>query len=325
MNLPKKPIEELFAAMYHGKQNFADFIGADVASLYTTKTPRIGSKRRTLHVPSDKLRAYHEFLNLFVFEFLPVNTSIAFAYRKGSSAADAVRVHKDGRHFLVNDLADFFPSIDVSLVRSTLIVGATACPVEALESHLSRILQLVCIGDALPLGFATSPILSNAALFAFDTALQKACESRSLVYSRYSDDLIISGSDRDEVAGAGKIVEGLLHEHFGEKLRLNPFKSKSLHLGSKVRILGMVLLPNGKVTVDAKLRANIEVLLYFYLKDRAKFAEFAKKVTGEPDKAEARLSGWLNYINSVDQDYLDKLRMKYGSALVDRFVHRSFG
>ncbi|MBC5766062.1 RNA-directed DNA polymerase [Ramlibacter sp. GTP1] len=311
--------------MFHGKQKFADFIGADVTSLYTTTTPRIGSKRRTLHMPSDKLRAYHEFLNLFVFEFLPVNTGVAFAYRKGVSAADAVRIHKHGRHFLVSDLADFFPSIDVSLVRATLVGGAMASPVEGLESNLDRILQLVCIDDALPLGFSTSPVLSNAVLFAFDTALQKECESRSLVYSRYSDDLIISGSDRDEVHGAGQIVEGLLREHFGEKLRLNPFKSKSLHVGSKVRLLGVVLLPNGKVTVDAKLRANIEVLLHFYLKDRAKFADFAKKVTGEPDKAEARLSGWINYINAVDQEYLDKLRMKYGSALVDRFVHRSFG
>jgi RNA-directed DNA polymerase len=44
-----------------------------------------------------------------------------------------------------------------------------------------------------------------------------------------------------------------------------------------------------------------------------------------PAKTEARLAGLLNYVNTVDQSYLEKLRRKYGAAVVDVFLHRSFG
>lgn len=83
----------------------------------------------------------------------------------------------------------------------------------------------------------------------------------------------------------------------------------------------MVLLPNGTVSVDASVKNEIEVLIHFYLRDRNKFSD---RVDGDPRKAEARLSGLLNYVNTIDQAYLDKLRKKFGVAVVDYFLHRSF-
>jgi hypothetical protein len=82
----------------------------------------------------------------------------------------------------------------------------------------------------------------------------------------------------------------------------------------------MVILPNGKVSVDIKFKKEAEVKLHYYLTNKDKFTE----ITG-PDfnSAVEKISGQLNYVNTVDPGYLDKLRKKYGATIVDMFLHKS--
>lgn len=82
----------------------------------------------------------------------------------------------------------------------------------------------------------------------------------------------------------------------------------------------MTILPNGMLTIDAKLKVEIEVLLHFYIKDKQKFLD---KIQTDSASALIKLSGYLNYINTVDQNYLNKLRKKYGASVIDMFVRGS--
>lgn len=88
-----------------------------------------------------------------------------------------------------------------------------------------------------------------------------------------------------------------------------------------MKILGMLILPNGQITVDPNIRKEIEVLLHFYLTNKEKFLD---KVDGDLDAGSERIVGYLNYVNAVDGEYLDKLKRKYGVATVDMFLHRAF-
>jgi RNA-directed DNA polymerase len=318
---PKQPIEVLFNAVFHNKWRFTDFANATVAANVSAKTFTQSGKTRNLLVPNEKLKACHEFLRLFLLDFLPLNKDVVFSYRKGISAFDAVVRHARNKSFFVCDIANFFPNIKQSRVRSTLLTAKDSCPVEDLESWLDRIVDLVCVNDSLPMGFSTSPAISNAALMPFDNALKAYCDSKGLVLTRYSDDITVSGQDSAALEGIQDQIRALLQDTMHGELSLHPKKSKFLHSGAKIKLLGMVLLPNGTVSVDASVKDEIEVLIYFYLRDRSKFAD---RVDGDPRKAEARLSGLLNYVNTVDQTYLDKLRKKFGVAVVDYFLHRSF-
>jgi len=109
---------------------------------------------------------------------------------------------------------------------------------------------------------------------------------------------------------------------FGGRLRLHRGKSKYLHRGGKIKLLGMALLLNGTISVDTSIKNKIETMLHLYLRDRERFNTMQEVGTA---KTEARLAGLLNYVNTVDQLYLEKLRRKYGAAVVDMFLHRSFG
>lgn len=319
--LRKQPIEVLFNAMYHGKWRFADFAGASVEANISSKTFTQSGKSRELVIPSEKLKICHEFLRLFLLDFLPVNKDVVFSYRKGMSAYDAVARHAGSKSFFVCDIADFFPSIKKLRISSTLLTAKDFCPIEDMDIWLERIVDLVCVNNSLPIGFSTSPAISNAVLIPFDNALQTYCNSKGLVLTRYSDDIIVSAQDSELLNGIQDEVGALLQDTMQGQFSLNPRKSRFLRSGLKIKLLGMVLLPNGTVSVDAGVKGEIEVLIHFYLRDRSKFAD---RVDGDPRKAEARLSGLLNYVNTIDQAYLDKLRKKFGVAVIDYFLHRSF-
>jgi RNA-directed DNA polymerase len=317
----KQPIEVLFNAMYHGKWRFADFAGASVEVNISSKTFTQAGKTRNLLVPSEKLKSFHEFLRMFLLDFLPLNKNVVFSYRKGLSAYDAVARHAASKSFFVCDIADFFPSIRRPRVKSTLFTANDLCPIQNLDTWLDRIVDLVCVDDSLPVGFSTSPAISNAVLMAFDNALQTHCVSKGMVLTRYSDDIIVSAQDSAALKGIQEQVAALLQETVKGEFSLHPGKSRFLHSGAKIKLLGMVLLPNGTVSVDASVKSEIEVLIHFYLRDKEKFVD---RVEGDLRKAEARLSGLLNYVNTIDQAYLDKLRKKFGVTVVDYFLHRSF-
>ena len=317
----QQPIEGLFDAMYHGKWRFTDFSEASVEANTVAKTFNQSGKIRQILVASEKLKAWHEFLRLFLLDFVPINTDIVFSYRKGMSAYDAVARHAASKSFFVCDIADFFPSIREARIRSTLRTAQGLCPIEDLEGWLDRIVKLVCVNDCLPVGFSTSPPISNATLAPFDSALQAYCQSKRLVLTRYSDDIIVSAQDAAALNDIQSQVAMLLQDTMAGEFSLNARKSRFLNRGNKIKLLGMVLLPNGAVSVDSRVKDQVEVLIHFYLRDKNKFSEM---VEGDPRKAEARLSGLLNYVNTVDQAYLDKLRKKFGVAVVDYFLHRSF-
>jgi RNA-directed DNA polymerase len=308
--------------MFRGKRTFVDFAHGPVEPNYVRHKLKTDGKAREVLSPNEKLKAYHDFLRLFLFDFLPVNKEAVFSYRKGVSAYHAVVRHAQSKHFFLCDIEDFFPSLKRPLVKRTILAGQQSCPIADLESSLERILDLVCVDGVVPTGFSTSPAISNAVLLAFDNAFQSHCQERGLVYTRYSDDIIVSAKNREALEGIEKSLAAALVEIFMGELKLHEGKSKLLHVGNKVKLLGMVLLPNGTVSVDASVKSEIEVLIHFYLRDRARFATLVED--GE-QKAEARLAGLLNYVNTVDQVYLDKLRKKFGVAVVDLFLHRSFG
>lgn len=317
----KKPLQDLFEAMFHGKRTFADFMRKVSEDDLDRKEVKKGLKRLLLVSPSERLRAHHNFLKLFLVDFLPVHEAV-FSYRKGVNARAAVENHIRGRHFFVTDVESFFPSITRELVRETIIAAAEHLPIEDLQEHLEHMLDLMCVDGSLPVGFSTSPGLSNAALCAFDAAFQQQCARLGVSFTRYADDIILSAAERSQVEEGALVLEELLGRMFSNTLRLHRGKSKFLKAGGKIKLLGMVLLPNGSISVDSSVKDEIETMLHLYLRNRERFNALLE---AGPDKVEARLAGLLNYVNTIDEVYLEKLRRKYGAAVVDLFLHRSFG
>jgi RNA-directed DNA polymerase len=312
-----KNIKQLFKSYFHDKHDFRLFHELDVSS--ETKVV-YSDHKKVIYGCSEELKAVHKFLNSFIFRKLKVRNDLVFSYRTGHNVLDALTPHAESKFYFKTDISNFFPSIKSDLVLSTLELNVADLAISDLREHLKRITDLVTLQGALPVGFSTSPLLSNACLYNFDNKISLFCEDSGLIYSRYSDDIIISSGSKINGMDMQKTLDSMLSD--GELLRfkINEKKTRLLSKGNKVKLLGAVILPSGKITVDMQVKKRVESMIHFYMNDKEKFIDFSGV---SYDVALNNLSGLLNHISSIDSDYLDKLRMKYGNAIIDMFFHKS--
>ena len=114
------------------------------------------------------------------------------------------------------------------------------------------------------------------------------------------------------------MVTEALRTLYGSKFFINSYKSKFFHKGKKVKLLGLIILPNGRITVDRRLKNLVESLIYFYTTNSLRFVQM---VGGDVDKGEKKIAGYLNHFKSIDAAYIEKLRRKYGANTIDMFIN----
>ena len=140
----------------------------------------------------------------------------------------------------------------------------------------------ICSKDGvLPQGAPTSPTISNSILIDFDESMDRHCADQNLTYSRYADDISISGDDRDEIIRIISVAEGLLRDRY--KLSLNTAKTRIASQGGQQRVTGVVV--NTGVRPPRLLRRNIRAAFHNAFKTGV-----VSKNTG------ARLHGYISYL-----------------------------
>jgi len=306
-------LQEAFDSTFHHKLNFDDFLSLNLAQEYE----RLSNAKVN---PSLKLKKYLRFLNSFVFDYAKINTNVVHSYRHEKSTYTAVVPHCHSKFFFQTDIKDFFHKITKQDVEKILDTALDNVPIYDIHRYKSELLNITTIDGILPVGFPTSPNISNSFLSSFDDALEGYCIKNEIIYTRYSDDIFLSSKAKDSLMSIQDIISDYLNELYEGRVKINAYKTKHTHKGSKIKILGMVILPSGKISVDIKFKQHLEILFHFYINDKDKFADYLKNnYQGDFSK----ISGQLNHINTIDKSYLDKLRKKYGNFIVDSFHHQS--
>ncbi|MFJ6028788.1 reverse transcriptase family protein [Pseudarthrobacter sp. NPDC092424] len=108
------------------------------------------------------------------------------------STFTAAQVHVGAPSALVVDLKDFFGQVKEQRVRNALQCVLDAKAVDVFVGCCLR-------SGALPLGFRTSPVISNIVFLRTDLEIEKLCAARSIKYTRWADDLVFSGASVDDV------------------------------------------------------------------------------------------------------------------------------
>jgi RNA-directed DNA polymerase len=300
-----RTLEQAFNAVFHKKDSFDDFR----TLVQQDHVEEFHYKDRKVYKTSKKYKSYLRFLDKVVLRHLAKNSDVVHSYIKNRSVLTAVTAHTGHSTFFLTDIKSFFPNIAREDVERVLSRDKELIPISDFDSYIPYCAQLMTWNDSIPVGFPTSPQLSNGFLFEFDSALLAFTESRGLTYTRYSDDIIISGDDKKELLSLRDSVQELLHAYASDRMFINTDKTRITHVGNKVKILGLIITPNGRVTIDSKYKKTLESILYFYTTDKGRYVELLnKRFNGK----EHSLFGLLHYVKATDPAYLEKLQKKYG-------------
>jgi len=314
--LKKTSLENAFNSYFHDKQLFKEFLEIDVNFEYED----IFYSKNTFS-PSKQLKQFQQFLNLFIFDFMTVNTNVVFSYRKGVGSIDAVIPHKNSKYVYTTDIKSFFTHINIDNVKKLIIDSSDNYLIlkDDIVKYIDRILSLVTYKNILPIGAPTSPKISNAYLFNFDNDIESYCKLNNIIFTRYSDDFIFSATNKECFIELETMVIKLLNTSQYRDFSINDKKTKVQKRDYNINILGLVITSQGHITVDKKSKDNLEVLFHFYLSDKSKFKEIFEKYY---DSSIEKVSGKISHIQSIDKVYITKLKKKYGSYVVNSFIHR---
>ena len=223
----------------------------DKDNLY--RTVKIKKKRggyRTLSIPSIVLKYIQRWVLDEIIATMKVSDA-ATGFIRGTSIKENASIHLNSKCILNLDIKDFFPSINKSDVyRIFYYYGYT--------DALSDIFAEICtFNDQLPQGAPTSPQLSNIRCIKMDKRIQLLCKAYNASYTRYADDITISGSCNLE-----KIKDIVISSIREEGFEINANKTRILHPYQRQEITGLII-NNGIIKVPKEYKRELRKEIYY--------------------------------------------------------------
>lgn len=274
---------------------------------------RAPGKFRKIAQPAREVKALQYWVMRNVLSKLPIHPA-AKAYCNGLNIVDNVRPHVQNRFLLKLDFKDFFPSIRDNDFKRFLAKEApiyTSDDSELLTSILfwkPKETRSLC----LAIGAPSSPMLSNILLCDFDRAVSRFCAEMDISYTRYADDLSFSAQTSGLLAKAEELVVELCNKSQSPRLELNSEKTVRVSKKRARRVTGLVLTNDGHVSLGRDTKREIRAGVHHFVTNRLSREEIVS------------LRGTLAYVNSVEPEFVDRLRARYGDEvirLIQRFQH----
>jgi retron-type reverse transcriptase len=176
----------------------------------------------------------------------------AHGFAPGRSIVGNAQVHV-GQSVVVNaDVRSCFPSVRWPLVLAALRrdLSPQLSPVA-----ISLLCDLCTAEGGLPIGAPTSPALLNRVLLKTDEILSAAASARGVRYTRYADDLSLSGGD------AAVEMLGIARRTLAQiGLELDPRKTNIFRRGRRQVVTGLVV--NDQVSVPRRIRRRLRAAVH---------------------------------------------------------------
>ena len=252
------------------------------------------TRRITTYVSDDcNLRLSHSRINDFLKEsFIP--SVFTKAYVSGCSIYHNALSHLYNDCFVMMDIKDFFSSISHRQLEKKLHHEINAkAPNQISMLECRELVNLCSVGNVgLPLGFITSPVLSNIYLKEFDGIFYgklKTLPLKNIIYTRYADDIVVSFKQEDVVVidDAKSVVINIARQILSRyNLHLNERKTRfySLGISNHVRITGVNITKNDKgkrlITVGRSLKNKLYWDTINYMESDNKNAETVNHIKG---------------------------------------------
>lgn len=316
-------------------QKHKELFQADRESLYTSfLIPKKSGGMRRIDAPNDELMtALRELKNLFEREFSPSKNrpslyhTSAFAYVKGRCHKDSLTRHQKNKShwYLKLDFSNFFGSTTKDFIMNML---RRIFPFNMMftrfswQRELEQAIDLCFLNGGLPQGTPISPMLTNLIMLPIDyeigrglRKMEQPTETRpdgnSFVYTRYADDITISGKRGFQFREVQDMIRTVL-DHFEAPYI---WKEEKTHYGSRAGNnwnLGLMINKDNEITIGWARKHRLRAVIDDYMTRHDKWTLHDVQV----------LAGQINYYISVEPEYIEEIMKyyarKYGGSVMQR-------
>jgi hypothetical protein len=221
-------------------------------------------------------------------------------FLKGRSTLTNAKLHLRKKIILHADIKNFFNVItEAQVVIAFLTVGAS--------TELATLLARVCTIDGyLRQGTRCSPIISNLVCKGLDRAMLDLAAVHDCTYSRYADNITMSGEITPDI----KIIDRIVTES-GFELRDTGCYTQQR--GARQFVTGLSVVDRERPRLPKQLKRRLRLIVYYAGKHgREHFSRSRGVDTIAPSWAQ--MEGMIAYAHSVEPDFAKKLWRMLGRS-----------
>ncbi|MFH1207448.1 MAG: reverse transcriptase family protein [Patescibacteria group bacterium] len=196
--------------------------------------PKKSGGIRTLSRPDAELRFVQEKIYQNILRFVPLPEYIHSQI--GHSHVQHAVSHQGKPLVLLFDIADFFPSISTRMVKNALTHAGFTEIVAKKIANLCTLSNKSTSHGFLPQGTSTSPALATLVATSLDHRLWKLSSKNNWIYTRFADDIAISGG-----LGLRRAKKLILNIINSSNFKVRESKTEEIIPGRRNKIVGLQL------------------------------------------------------------------------------------
>jgi len=264
---------------------------------HSHRIPKRDGSLRILHVPGGSLMLLQQKIKQHILDRIKLLDCVHGGVI-GRSVVTNAQPHVKKAVVFTLDVKDFFPSVDPKTVQ-------TIFKVLGFSREISDLLaQITTWNHELPQGTPCSTGLANLAMTRVDVRLSSMAKKYGFAYTRYVDDLTVSGSRR--LLGFRGLIRRIVQE---EGFQIKPEKTQTMHSGMRQSVTKLIV--NQKINLPRESRQQI----------RQQVIEFSSRPRHQR-RNDKNILGQLSWLSSVNLDLglrlLKQARLVAKSAKVRR-------
>jgi RNA-directed DNA polymerase len=252
----------------------------------TVQLPKRDGGTRILRVPGGRLKLLQDKVRRHVLDRIASLDCVHGGVR-GRSVVTNAGCHVGKEAVFTLDVKDFFPSVGPA--TASAIFRVLGFDPEA----LATLVEVTTWDDQLPQGAPTSVGMANLAMYRVDVRVSRLALKQGFAYTRYVDDLAVSGSWR--LLDFRRLIQRIVEE---EGFTVNPAKMKTMSAGTRQVVTGIVV--NKKLNLPRDERDSIRRQVREVVSSDVRSSIVINRVRG-------RIS-WLSSVNATKASRL-RLRM----------------
>lgn len=237
-----------------------------------------GQTTRTIYAPKVGLKTVQKWLSVHFQNRWSTHESV-YGFVPGRSHLAAAAQHVGSSWVASVDIENFFPSVSLGKVRTALEqLGYTD------EFSKEAITTLTCLGIGLTQGAPTSPVISNIVLNKLDIALAAYASTNGYTYTRYADDIVMSGSS----GSPDEAVEAIRSMITGDGWKVAEGKTTVDRLPGRLKVHGL-LVHGDRIRLTKGYRNRLRAYRHLMANGKVRQEDVA------------RIKGHLEFAASVDR------------------------